>query len=528
MLIRFLPHGRGSGQAAVTYLLRPRDHRGTPREEIRVLLGNPEADAKLIDNLKFKNRYSSGVLAWAPEDDPTNEQIMAVLDDFEKVAFAGLQSNQYTWSAVLHREKKGGVHVHFIVPCVELQSGKSFNVAPPRWDHDLNPVAEMHNYRHGWARPDDPARRRLVRPGPSFEAKLQATAKWAGVEEPSSREEITAWLIGRVENGLVENRAGVRDSLAELGTITRETDISISVKLPGAKRAIRLKGLLYEREFSPGLIAKIAAEKARGPAPATDNVRRAERKFEQACERRRERNLAKYPARIEQSQEAVPEATAEELVHSPDDSQPDAGVPGNYRGQDPAVDHEGDRLVVPRDEPSRENTSERPGQSMDADEPRLEPGQQDSVPAPGGPVLDPYQLKGEDNGSTNRDRAGVARPDWENSEELGAGGSAFDEACREYERRRKSKRRAFEQAYQYLVRQSENFEYKIGQFVDTAPVITRVARAIKAIGEALGKWVTTLRREKEQAELAMKPTKKEDPKSEWEKAISLDLKPPGW
>lgn len=74
---------------------------------------------------------------------------MAVLDDFEKLAFAGLQDNQYTWSAVLHREKGGGVHVHVVVPMVELQSGKSFNVAPPGWFNDLNPVAEMHNFRHG-------------------------------------------------------------------------------------------------------------------------------------------------------------------------------------------------------------------------------------------------------------------------------------------------------------------------------------------------------------------------------------------
>ena len=329
----------------MAYLLDPRDHRGTLREEIQVLRGDPEADAKLIDNLTFKKRYSSGVIAWAPEDKPTDEQIQAVLDDFEKVAFAGLQGNQYTWSAVLHLEKGGGVHVHLVIPKVELQSGKSFNVAPPSWYDDLNPVAELNNYRHGWARPDDPGRKRLLKPGPSFEAKLVATAERMDKPIITTREQINDWIVERIGQGLIENRADIRASLAELGKITSENEKSISIKLPGTKRAIRLKGAIYEEGFYPGCIVEIAAEKARGPAPATDNVRRAERKFQQACERRRERNLAKYPARIEQSQEAVPEATAEELVHSPDDSQPDAGVPGNYRGQDPAVDHEGDRLV---------------------------------------------------------------------------------------------------------------------------------------------------------------------------------------
>ena len=407
-----------------------------------------------------------------------------------------------------------------------MQSGKFFNVAPPGWYQDLNPVADLHNYRHGWARANDPGRKRLLKPGPSFEAKLQATAKRAGIEEPATREEITDWLIERVVSGQIENRDGVRASLTELGTITRETDTSISVKLPDAKRAIRLKGLLYEREFSPGLIAEIAAEKARGPAPTADNVRYAEREFQQACERRRKRNLAKYPARIEAGQEAIPEATAEELVHSPDGSRPDAGVPGSdLRGQDPSAVVQRDAIVVPRDESSRENTPDRSGQSMDADEPRLEPGQEGSIPVPGWPVLDPYQLKGEDNGSTNRDRAGVAGPDWENSEELGAGGRAFEEACREYERRRKRKRRAFDKLYQYLAQQSEELEHQSRQLDNTVPIYTRLARAIRSIGATLEKWVTTLRREKEQAELAIK---KEGPKSEWEKAISLDLKPPGW
>jgi hypothetical protein len=531
MLIKFLSHGEGSGQSAMAYLLGPRDHRGTVREEIQVLRGNPEADAKLIDNLTFKKRYSSGVLAWAPEDQPTDEQIQAVLDDFEKVAFAGLQGNQYTWSAVLHREKGGGVHVHLVVPRVELQSGKSFNVAPPRWDKDLNPVAEMHNYRHGWARPDDPGRRRVVKPGPSFEAKLVATAERMNKPIITTREQINDWIVECIGQGLIENRADIRASLAELGKITRENEKSISVKLPGAKRAIRLKGAIYEEGFYPGCIEEIATEKAREPAPTTDNVRRAERKFQAACERRRKRNLAAYPARIEQSQEANPEVKVPEFVHSAGGSRPDTGVPGrDLRGQDSSAAVQRDAIVVPRDESSRENTPGRPGQSMDADEPRMEPD-----PRQEWPVLDPYQLKGEDNGSTNRDRASITDPDWDNSEELGAGGSSFDEACRRRYQRRKRKRRAFDKKdgdFEWkstnLVQQSEELEHQSKQLDNTAPILARVARAIKSIGATLEKWVTTLRREKEQAELAMKPTKKERPKSDWEMAISLDLKPPGW
>ena len=41
--------------------------------------------------LGFEHRYTSGVVAWTPEDEPTNEQTGAVLDAFEEMAWAGLR-----------------------------------------------------------------------------------------------------------------------------------------------------------------------------------------------------------------------------------------------------------------------------------------------------------------------------------------------------------------------------------------------------------------------------------------------------
>ena len=42
--------------------------------------------AAVADSLDFEHRYTSGVIAWAPEDQPTDEQIEAVLDAFEETA----------------------------------------------------------------------------------------------------------------------------------------------------------------------------------------------------------------------------------------------------------------------------------------------------------------------------------------------------------------------------------------------------------------------------------------------------------
>ena len=37
----------------------------------------------MADALPFEHKYTSGVLAWAPEDTPTDAQISAVLDEFK-------------------------------------------------------------------------------------------------------------------------------------------------------------------------------------------------------------------------------------------------------------------------------------------------------------------------------------------------------------------------------------------------------------------------------------------------------------
>ena len=47
--------------------------------------------AAVADAMAFEHKYTSGVIAWAPDDTPTDAQIGAVLDAFEQTAWAGLE-----------------------------------------------------------------------------------------------------------------------------------------------------------------------------------------------------------------------------------------------------------------------------------------------------------------------------------------------------------------------------------------------------------------------------------------------------
>ena len=68
-MIKF--HGSGkSGRAAADYLEAEKDHAKRERANVEVLRGDPQLVAQVADSLDFKNRHTSGVIAWALEDNP--------------------------------------------------------------------------------------------------------------------------------------------------------------------------------------------------------------------------------------------------------------------------------------------------------------------------------------------------------------------------------------------------------------------------------------------------------------------------
>ena len=73
MHLKFLAHGTGSARKASNYLPGELDAAGKPREGVEVLGGDPHQVAAVADALPFEHRYTSGVIAWAPEDQPTDK-----------------------------------------------------------------------------------------------------------------------------------------------------------------------------------------------------------------------------------------------------------------------------------------------------------------------------------------------------------------------------------------------------------------------------------------------------------------------
>ena len=295
VIVKFTRGGKGRARALARYLLRERDHKKKKRAAVRVLRGDPLDVGSLADRhlAKRVRKYSHAILAWAPEDQPTPEQIDAVLDDFEKWVYAGLDpARSGCWAAVRHDDEDGGVHVHCLVARIDLQSGKTFNPAPPGWERGARALQDLHDLKNGWASPQEAKRQRV----PTRHRDL--------ADKPVNevREILGAAVAEDVKAGRVQSRDDIEAALLKRGKkdgfeITRQGFDYISIRHVG-RRAVRLKGSHFDKRW---WAARANGAPAAGTEPAPIErqvlIDRAEKRFEHFVERREAFNPPKiWPA----------------------------------------------------------------------------------------------------------------------------------------------------------------------------------------------------------------------------------------
>ena len=254
MLIKFFPNGKGTGAGPVGYLVAERvlaydgnrdlirDADGQPVTVTRdplpeVLRGNPERTEALIDASRHQWTYRAGVISFADSDDPTEDQQAEVMDQFEHLAFAGLDPEQYEVLWVRHRHE-GRVELHFCTPRLELTTGKSLNIAPPGYQNAYDSLRDVMNQRHGWADPIDVERAQEVRD--IIEAPTRALG----------REELHAWIQDQIDMGMITDRATMIDALNDVGfDLPRTGKAYITARDPDTGERWRLKGEIFHEDW---------------------------------------------------------------------------------------------------------------------------------------------------------------------------------------------------------------------------------------------------------------------------------------
>lgn len=238
MLIKIFKHGGGSAKSVFNYLLGKEQE----REKARVLRGSVEQTSALIDSLDFKQRYKSGCLSFEEADIPEAAK-HEIMDLFETTIFAGLSRDQYDITWVEHTDKNR-LELNFVIPQVELTTGKRLN--PYYYIADksrVNAFRDVVNIGYGYTDPTDPAKVQLS----SYDKRVPDTVDIL-------KSQIEHYIMSKVEENIIHDRKGVKAALEDCGyKVVRETSRSLSIANPlkDGKRNIRLKGALYEADFSP-------------------------------------------------------------------------------------------------------------------------------------------------------------------------------------------------------------------------------------------------------------------------------------
>ena len=299
MMLKFLNQGGTQPRLAVKYckaILEPA-HGG--RDAILVLRGSPKEFVRIAEALPFRERYKSAVIAWAPGDVPTSEQLDELLKDFQEVSFAGLSPDRFCWCVFLH-QKGSRTDLHLLIATVDLKTGKHFNPAPPGWMKSYDPLRDMHNSRHGWSSPADPRLARAAQPG-SRPRWVAAKLREALAVEPNTKQVLQDFVLNLVVRRKVRTRADILAALSKHGEITRAGEDYISIKPENFSKSIRLRGTLFRRDFDA---STFQLPKPKPVPDRTDEDRNAEKDpaaeaaaralLDAAIQRRAEVNLQRY------------------------------------------------------------------------------------------------------------------------------------------------------------------------------------------------------------------------------------------
>lgn len=260
MIVKFFRFGKGNSKPCLDYLLgKDRD-----REHARVLSGDVDLTAALIDSSRFTKKYTSGCLSFAEADLPEDAK-QKIMADFEQCLFPGMSPDQYNITWIEHRDK-GRLELNFVIPNTELSTGK--RLQPFYAPADINRVDEFKqiiNHDYNLHSPDDPENKQLARVNiktdendevalddqgePIIEpkkAKIGQSLKADEVIKDIDTKLMKAYLKGHIQ----DRNDAILFITDQLGyNVSRIVNKSISISLPDRKRPIRLTGEMYERGF---------------------------------------------------------------------------------------------------------------------------------------------------------------------------------------------------------------------------------------------------------------------------------------
>ncbi|WP_234400458.1 relaxase/mobilization nuclease domain-containing protein [Campylobacter concisus] len=168
------------------------------------------------------------------------EQKLKIIKDFERALLGDYMLDRVNVLWVEHSDKNGRLELNFLIPKIDMPTGKSFNPYLAKFDqHRIDLIKRIINDEHNLSSPDDPAREQTI------------SGNKKNIGHYQNLEELDKKLHDLAKEGYIKNRDHMIELLNQSGIeVTRSTKKSITVVLPNQKTKNRLKGGIYDANFT--------------------------------------------------------------------------------------------------------------------------------------------------------------------------------------------------------------------------------------------------------------------------------------
>nr|WP_315018949.1 relaxase/mobilization nuclease domain-containing protein [uncultured Campylobacter sp.] len=237
MLVKFLPTYTGGGLGSINYLLNERMAAGTAK----VVKGDENLTRAIIKGVTYKQKTCFGVLSFEEKHDFLDEeQKLKIIKDFELALLGDYMLERVNVLWVEHSDKDGRLELNFLIPKIDMSTGKSFNPYFDKYDQSrIDLFKRIVNDEYNLSSPDDPAREQTI------------SASKKNIGHYKNLEELDKKLHDLVGQGYIKNIDHMIELLGQSGIeVTRLTKKSITVMLPNQKTKNRLKGGIYDANFT--------------------------------------------------------------------------------------------------------------------------------------------------------------------------------------------------------------------------------------------------------------------------------------
>jgi hypothetical protein len=273
----------GSAQSCINYLEGMIQSNGEKRDfaPVNEISGDKDLFLTVAESTERENKYVSGTISF--EQPLTEKQIKSVIKEFHQTFLPGLnQGEDFADYWNIHQKNNGQFELNFAIATTHIKSGKQLNPFPPgtesrelkdlfdsivnhelglnqvnqieiKLDEDGNPIkTDSYSFQN----PMKTGTYSLLKQINSMKVKNEQgklvlpeskTDFFKQLKSMQQQKDFVAdYVRDKILDGSINNRLDLKNSLGDLGEITRENDFTVSVKLDGKDKAIRLNGPMFE------------------------------------------------------------------------------------------------------------------------------------------------------------------------------------------------------------------------------------------------------------------------------------------